>query len=364
MTDKKHTKRTMPNASGSECAVPVAANALIIDTAYDTVAVGERLRAAIGSASNGGAILRFIAEDDAFRFEQFVARAAPFDSLKTIRLKLSFMRGYAVAVACRTTVFARDAVLIRFYRSNDELLRSEGEIFRRASLAFDDTSSALDEAKRLIDALAADRPREARSLRAAFDELMRKSLASRLICDVVTGLGEHDPYDVISLAERAARYVGGMLGAETPFVSSPKERFSGEVDVPPEHLWYLVTAALGAAVSLSGERSAALDAKARKRSVTLRVAAKSCSLAGVLPAELALGDLRELCPRSSLRLYLCELICDANGVRSSVSCTNDELSISLTIPVSGDARTLHVADAEPRPEWLAIAEALIIPDVE
>ena len=349
--------------AANECAFPIEDNALIIDESLNTIALGKRVRLALGSAKGDGVIFRFIEGGDAFRFEQFVCRAAPYDSLKTIRIKLRGLRGYCVAVGCRTRVFGRDAVLLRFYRTVGELLGSEGEVIRRGALSPEREDGALDDARRIIDVLAAERPEDARSLLAAFDELSRKSLASQVICDIATSFPDHDPYDVIALAERAARYVGGVMCAETPFAAvSGKKRFSGEVDVSPEHLWYLLTAALGSAVSLSDEKRAALAARTGKRSVTVRVTAKRCALAEALPDKLTLGDLRELCPRSSLRLYLCELICEASGVCASVLCEGGELSISFTLPVFGDDRSFHSADVEPRPEWLAVTEALIIPD--
>ena len=343
-------------------AVDLTANAAIVDCEMKTVAVGEHLRDAAGSAAKGDFIFSFIKGKDALRFEQFVRAAAPYKSLTTIALEVTGLRGYSRALACRRELFGTSVALVSFYKDNKEILAHAGTQFRPTFAGGE--PGILDNAKRIIESLSDERPNDASTLRAALDDAVRRSLTADLICRIVTERFDHAPFDLASLAKRAADYVNGVLCADTVFSSVGGEAVcSIDPGVQPEHMWYLITSALTAVISLSDGNPASLCVSGGEDGVSMRFSALSASLAHRLPESVSLGELRELCPRSALRLYLCELICEENGISGKVTREGGEIAISLHVPAARDDRTFHSAEhIEPRPEWLVIAKQLIIED--
>lgn len=337
-------------------------NAAIVDCELKTIAVGARLRDAAGSAANGDFIFSFIKGKDAIRFEQFVRFASPYSEMDTISLAVTGLRGFSRALASRREMFGASVAVVSFFKDNKEILARAGTKFRPTPEGGE--PGLIGEAKRILEGLSGDRPEDAESLRAALDDAVRRSLTADLICRIVTEKFDHAPYDLASLAKRSAKYVCGVLGAKTSFRSVGGKSLSSVCPkTQPEHMWYLFTAALTALLGLSDSKLASLFMSGGENGVTMRFSAPCPTFGARLPESVSLGELRELCPRSSLRLYLCELICEENGIGGEVTNTGGEIVISLNIPAARDDRAFHSAQrVEPRPEWLGIAKLLIIED--
>ena len=361
-TDLKGFATPTENARADN--VSIESNALIVDGSFRLIAVGDRIRLAAGSAKRGDAVYSFIAPDDLFRFERFVLLAAPYDAMATVEIALRGVPGFATAVAARAEMFGTNTVILRCYKSKNELLASEvTQFYERSFPSGTAGQNRIEKARRIINRAFADRPRDARALDRAFTDVVRHSLTSEMICAIVTAVRDHDDYDVSALAKQAAGYVGGMLCRKIA-VSDLREstRFSGHADVCPEHMWYLCTAALGAALAIS-KSAARLVISSDGDGIRFEIRTASKALAASLPETLRLGELREIVPRSALKLFLCELICDENGIASEIVCENGGIAISFTVPLTKDEREFHsTAPAVVQARWLALTEAVIIPD--
>lgn len=336
---------------------------IIIDNLLDTIAVGEEIRGVIGSAAKGRAIFHFIAEEDVFRFEQFIYRAAPYDRMNTMEVGLRGAGRFSLAVVCRKNVFGKDAVVMTCFKEKIESLMTDGALYMlHGDLFAADAKEKIAEAKRLLGLFAEDHPSEAKLLGDLFDEAARQSLISDMISRIVTGVSDRSNYDVCALARQAAEYTNSALGSDLVCaVNGETHDFTGTVSVPPEHMWYLLTTALAASVSISETDKAILEVRIDGNDLTLCFRSPNASLSGFLPEKMKIGEMKELAPGSALRLYLCELVCDRNNIPSEVICRDGAISLCLRIPMILNERRFHYEEEfAVMPEWLALTDAVVM----
>lgn len=344
---------------------------ILLDAHLETLGIGEEARLALGSVSKAQSIGEFLSAPDAFRLEEFAGNSRGYEGLSTLELTLSGVRGFSYACACRREVFGSDAILITLYKSKrDFLLEYENmSAYNFLPLSEKNLLPKLDTARKMIAIFSQSHAEEAAILRSTLDELIGKALAGSVICSILMqGDGSDVPYSLTELAARAADHVRRALsGADIAFSSRAGTDCDGAsaCGISAEHMWYLTTCVLTTAVKMSGHGRTVIDILPKDGQILMRIVSPCSPFCARLPEHMTLSELKNVVPASSLRLFLCDLICAEYNASCDVHCGGDVLEITFKFTPRDRGRSFHRFDPVfPFAEWERIADVVVIPDAE
>ncbi len=344
---------------------------ILLDSRLETLGIGREARFAIGSVSRAGAIGEFLSGPDAFRLEEFARRSRGYEALSTLELTLSGVPGFSYACACRRDIFGSDAILITLYKSKrDFLLAYEGmSAHNFLPLSEKDLLPKLETARKMIAIFARSHAEEAAVLSSTLNELVGRSLAGAVICSILMqGDGSYSPYGLTEIVQRAAEHVKRALsGADISFSSRTNAECDGALAcaIPAEHMWFLATCVLTTAVKMSGHGRTVIEILTKNGRICMRTASPSSPFTSRLPEHITLCELKNVVPASSLRLFLCELICEEYQAACDVHCGSDMFEITFEFKPRHAGRSFHRFDpVYPFAEWEYITDAVVIPDTE
>ena len=345
------------------------ARSILLDSRLQAIGIGEEARLALGSISKAADIGEFLSAPDAFRFEEFARKASGYAGLSALELTLSGVPGFSYACACRREIFGSEAILITLYKSKRDFLLAYESMaaYNFLPLSEENILPRLETARKMIALFAQSHAEEAALLRSTLDELIGKALTGSVICSIIMqGDGSYAPYGLTELASRAAEHVKRSLsGADISFSSSAGAECDGAAasGIPAEHMWYLTTCVLTTAVKLSGHGRTVIDILPRDGRLCMRIVSPTSAFTARLPEHMTLSELKNVVPASSLRLFLCDLICDEYKASCDVHCGSDMLEITFEFKPRDTGRSFHRFDPVfPFAEWERIADAVVIPD--
>ena len=346
-------------------------NALLIDCDLGIVAMGDNVRRALGSLRDYRDLAAFLVPSDAFRLEQFIIRNTPYSQISILEVTLSGAGRFKHAFAGRQSVFGHETVVVEFFADKRTRLLADkiaGEYFRR-SLRSDALAESLANAERNLDRVEKTHPAEAGELRAIISSLVRRNLAAALIGSIVDpGKERRASFDAKELSRTAANYVKNALSGanvEMSFFSKNGKSAAVYPGVSPEHMWHLVTCALTSVVGVSGHGRTVFELYQDSDTLKASFTAPCGEFANRLPPDMTLGELRDILAPSTLRLYICELICEEYDIASSVVCVKESLTISFTFKLQKVGRSFdrfEVTAALLPQYWGIVTDAIVIPD--
>lgn len=347
----------------AECSV-------LLDSRLGTVGMGERVRMAIGSVAGADSIGEFLPAPDAFRLEAFTKRASGYEELSSLELTLSGVPGFTHARALRTELFGAGAILLTLYPSKRDFLLANENLEAANILPASEKGilSRLETAHKMADIFSQSHSGEAAFIHSVLDELASKTLASSVICSIIVH-GDSSSHPMYSMRELASRAVGhvkrSLSGADIALSSYAAEMDDGIAasGIPAEHMWYLTTCVLTTAVKLSGHGRTLLELTSKDERLILRVVSPASAFTARLPEHMTISELKNVVPASSLRLFLCDLICEEYKAACSVHCGSDMLEITFEFTPHARGRSFHRFDPVlPFDKWEQISHAVIIPD--
>ena len=345
-------------------------NAVLIDCNLGLIAVGENVTASLGSIRSYRDLDEFIEPAQAFRLEQFVVRKAPFARLTALEIAIRGCARFKFAVAMRHSVFGKDTVILEFYPDRRAKLMADKlalKYMSRPAISgmIDDTVS---EAESIMSVFAETHPAEAEALRTVVTSVIRRSLAPVLIESIISPTKNRNAaIDVADLARSAAKYIKNAFpgsAVATEFMSERKRRTPIVTGVSPDHMWDLVTCALTTLIGISADHSAAISIAQSEARLGISFCANVGAVADGFPPQLTLGEVREMLPPSTMRLYLCELICEEYAAASDVSFADGNMTLSFEFDLPGEGQQFHRFETAHTDERMRnlLTDVVIIPD--
>ena len=350
-----------------------ADNAVLIDCELGIIASGAQVRRAIGSIRTYRELTGFMPPSDAFRLEQFIIRNTPYSQISTLEVTLRGAGRFKFAAACRQNVFGKSAVVLEFYADKRARLLSD-KVYKSnlcASPLSGELNENIEKAKQILALFERSHPDEANALRQIMSSFVRKSLASTLIASITDpGKDTRASFDAAELVNTAANYVKNALAGanvETVYSSTDGKMSPVSPGISPEHMWHLVTCALTSVIGISKHGKSVIGLDRSFDALKMTFSTQCASFVGQMPREMTLGELREILAPSTLRLYLCELICEEHDILSAVSCVDERLEISFEFKLKRHGRKFHRFDTTAKllPQlWSVVTNVLVIPDGE
>ena len=346
------------------------ANDVLIDCDLGVIAAGNAVTEAFGTIRSFTDLSEFVSPKQAFRLEQFIIRKTPFDRLPTLEIAVAKAPAFKCAVAYRQTLFDRSTVLLRFYHDKRDQLTADKlavkYCFRTKDAELVD--EALDNTERIISQIEKTLPDEAASLRMALAPLLRESLAHKLIESVITPSKNREcAIDVKDISKSAANYVKRSFAKSaitTSVVTDRKRKDPVISGISPDHLWNLTACALTSLVGASVDGHIDVNLKLTETDLITTFETNVGDLASGLPCSLTLGELREILPLSTMRLYLCDLICAENGMRSEAAFSGERMKLIFDLDLTKSSQQFHRFETYAAEAMISkiVTDAVIITD--
>lgn len=335
---------------------------IIIDTFLDTIGAAEQVRMKLGSVVKASDLVDVLSPEDSFRLEDFASFAPSYDDVESLSITLNGIEKYSFATVSRRSILGRTSLIITLYRDRRAYLLSKG------AMAFNSNGiPGLQQCSVLIDKLRSSFrtilekcPEEVEELETDLMNVVRNALAAIIIQNVFTGKKyDHSFFDPVEILRAAVKEISGAIpGAITRFTPSPalSRRPVISSSISSEHLWYLVTGVLSSVVSVTGHGHTVLSADRDDSRLRVTAFAPSPRFPHRMPETMSLCELKELLPDSSMRLYICELICDEYKIDCQSHCCADSFTVNFDIPIDNTVEEFHLPERSAIPKeciWLA-----------